>query len=173
MPPPIHAQPVFSLGDWWFCPSIYRRSTNQTNWETHLTSGALSPSQWVHWGNQIRHENVLLTVQKSKGKERRKKGRKQRKKTADDDSVSKQSIIQYLSQHRTNCMQKLFKELWTQCVSETLRHFPYRICRSKAVVFNHWWFCPPGDIRQFLGIFLVVTTKGVTGIQWVEVKKYC
>lgn len=38
VPPPIHSQPVFLLGGWWFCPSIYCRSANWTNWETHLSS---------------------------------------------------------------------------------------------------------------------------------------
>lgn len=99
---------------------------------------ALSPVRWVHSGNQIKHENILLTVQKSRMKERRNKGRKQGKETPHDNRFSRQSIIQHWCQHSTNCMQKLFEVLWNQSVSLTWRDSLYRIYSSKVVVFNHW-----------------------------------
>lgn len=38
---------------------------------------ALTPGQWVHSRNQIKHESMLLTVQKSRMKERKNKGTKE------------------------------------------------------------------------------------------------
>lgn len=167
VPPPIHSQPIFRLRSWWFCPSIYCRSANRTNGETHLTSEVSGFTQEIKLDKRM----CCLLCRKVKWKkEGTKEGSKERKQLMITVFPNNHSFNIWANTV-PNCMQKLFKVLRTQSVSETLRCFPYRVCRSKVVVFNHWWFCPPGDIWQFLGIFLVVTTKSVIGIQWVKVKK--
>lgn len=51
---------------------------------------ALTPGQWVHSRNQIKHESMLLTVQKSRMKERKNKGTKEgSKETSDDNRFSR------------------------------------------------------------------------------------
>lgn len=114
----------------------------------------------------MRHENMLLTVHRSRIKEWRNKGTQEGRK---HERLSQQPSVQHLYQHSANCVHRL------KCYGFKASHRPwesflYRVYRSEVVVLNHCWFCAPGDIWQHLGIFWVVTTGGVTGIHWIEVR---
>lgn len=125
-------------------PGTWDRSANQTNgpWETHLTTDCsfcwvLSPGQWVHSGNQIRYENMLLAVQKSRMKVRRKKETKE-----GSQKRNHLMMTDFPDNHSLNILCQLCAEtVWSatdsQCLTD-LERFPYRVYRSKVVVLNHW-----------------------------------